>query len=67
MNATINEIARHSEKSSSIAQEAVKTAKDASSKIKELGMAAQDIGHVTTTIAEISEQRKFPSRPISLP
>jgi methyl-accepting chemotaxis protein len=56
MTATINEIAGNSEKARSITEQAVSQAKRASDRVKELGIAADDIGKVTETITEISEQ-----------
>ena len=56
MTSTINEIAQNSEKARTITGEAVSRAQGASSKVDELGIAAQDIGKVTETINEISEQ-----------
>lgn len=56
MSATIQEIARNSEKSRAITADAVKQADSASIKVKTLGEAAREIGLVTNTINEISEQ-----------
>ncbi|GAB6095884.1 hypothetical protein JCM14469_21370 [Desulfatiferula olefinivorans] len=56
MTATINEIAGNSEKARSITEKAVSQAKRASDRVRELGIAADDIGKVTETITEISEQ-----------
>ncbi len=56
MSATINEIARNSEKARAISGDAVSRTQSASSRMGELGQAAQDIGKVTDTINDISEQ-----------
>ena len=56
MTSTINEIATNSEKARSITDRAVSQAKMASDRVRELGIAADDIGKVTETITEISEQ-----------
>lgn len=56
MTSTIGEIANNSEKARAITDKAVAQAKTASDRVKELGTAAQDIGKVTETITEISEQ-----------
>ena len=56
MTATINEIARNSEKASIITRDAVSQAKKASGKVQEFDHAALKIGKVTETITEISEQ-----------
>ena len=56
MTSTINEIASNSEKARSITDKAVSQAKTASDRVRELGIAADDIGKVTETITEISEQ-----------
>ena len=56
MTGTIGEIANNSEKARAITDKAVAQAKTASDRVKELGTAAQDIGKVTETITEISEQ-----------
>ncbi len=56
MTATINEIASNSEKARSITDRAVSQARTASERVRELGIAADDIGKVTETITEISEQ-----------
>ena len=56
MTATINEIASNSEKARSITDKAVSQARTASERVRELGLAADDIGKVTETINEISEQ-----------
>ncbi len=54
--ATINEIAKSSEKARIITNDAVKKAKNASKKVEELGKAANEISKVTETITDISEQ-----------
>lgn len=56
MTSTINEIARNSEKARGITNEAVTRAQGVSSKLNELGHAAQEVGKVTETITKISEQ-----------
>ena len=56
MTSVINEIARNTEKARDITGEAVAEAKSASEKVDELGRAANEIGKVTETITEISEQ-----------
>jgi len=56
MTATINEIARNSERARSITGNAVAEARQASSQMKNLGLAAQDIGQVTDVINDISDQ-----------
>lgn len=56
MNATVNEIAQNAEQAHAISQQAVHKAGIASSKMAELGQAAQAINTVTETITEISEQ-----------
>lgn len=56
MSATINEIAGNSEKARSISNDAVTQAKIASTRVDELGIAAREIGKVTETITDISEQ-----------
>ena len=56
MTSTINEIARSSEKATSITRQAVDQTWRASEQISELGSAANRIGQVTETITEISEQ-----------
>ena len=56
MTATINEIAQNSGKAASITNEAVAQASNASKKVEELGIAAQEIGKVTETITDISAQ-----------
>ncbi len=56
MTNSINEIAQNSEKAIAITHEAVTDAESASEKVDELGIAAQEIGKVTETIAEISAQ-----------
>ncbi len=56
MTATIYEIAKNSERASVITGEAVDQVDSTSTRVNELGNAAQDIGKVTETITEISEQ-----------
>lgn len=56
MASTINEISQNTEKTRSIAAEAVSQSQSASERIDKLGIAADDVGKVTETIAEISEQ-----------
>ncbi len=56
MTSTINEIAQNSEKAATITSEAVAQAKNASDRVEELGVAAQEVGKVTEAITEISEQ-----------
>ena len=56
MTATIAEIARNSEKGNVIVTRAVSQAQTVSTKVGELGRAAQEIGKVTEAITEISEQ-----------
>ncbi|HBG18244.1 MAG TPA: methyl-accepting chemotaxis protein [Desulfobulbaceae bacterium] len=56
MSSTIREIAENAERARSVSSKAVNQAHNASSKMGELGSAAQKIGMVTETITEISEQ-----------
>ncbi len=56
MTATINEIAKNSEQARIITNEAVIQAQSTTDKLQNLGKAAFDIGKVTETINEISEQ-----------
>ncbi len=56
MTATIAEIAHNSEKGNAIVSRAVSQAQVVSTKVAELGRAAQEIGKVTEAITEISEQ-----------
>ncbi len=56
MTITINEIFKNSQEASSITRKAVEQAKDAVTKVDELGMAARDISKVTEVITEISGQ-----------
>ena len=56
MTSTISEISQNSEKARNITEEAVNQAHNASEKVDELGVAAQEIGKVTEAITEISEQ-----------
>ncbi|MGB3211365.1 MAG: methyl-accepting chemotaxis protein [Desulforhopalus sp.] len=56
MSTTINEIAENAEKARNVSSEAVQQAQNASSKMGELGQAADKIGKVTEAITEISEQ-----------
>jgi len=56
MRSTINEIARNAETARGTSHKAVDKSKSVSTKMVELGKAAQAIGKVTETITEISEQ-----------
>jgi methyl-accepting chemotaxis protein len=56
MSSTISEIARNAEKARGISSEATSQASVASSRMNELGQAAQSIGTVVESISEISEQ-----------
>ena len=56
MSATIKEIAENAERARSISSDAVHQAHNTSSKMGELGKAADKIGKVTEAITEISEQ-----------
>ncbi|MFO7749740.1 MAG: methyl-accepting chemotaxis protein [Desulfobacteraceae bacterium] len=56
MTATINEIASNSENARNISEKAVAQMKGASTKMDDLGKAAEAIGAVTETIANISDQ-----------
>jgi len=56
MTATINEIAHNTQKAHSISLAAVEKASSTSTRMAELGKAAQAIGKVTEAITEISEQ-----------
>jgi methyl-accepting chemotaxis protein len=56
MTATITEIAQNSGKGNTIVSKAVSQAQIVSTKVAELGRAAQEIGKVTEAITEISEQ-----------
>lgn len=56
MSATITEIAKNSEKSKEITTKAVEQTNNASKKVKTLGIAAKEIGLVTNTINDISDQ-----------
>ena len=56
MTATINEIAENSEKARMISEKAVVQATETTSRMEKLGQAAQSIGKVTQTIADISDQ-----------
>lgn len=56
MSYTVKEIARNSEKARTITSDAVDQAQNASAKVDELGIAANDINQVTEVITEISEQ-----------
>jgi methyl-accepting chemotaxis protein len=56
MTATINEIAANSEKARTISEAAVTQATETTSRMEKLGQAAQSIGKVTQTIADISDQ-----------
>ncbi|MBF0551103.1 MAG: methyl-accepting chemotaxis protein, partial [Deltaproteobacteria bacterium] len=59
MNATISEIARNSERARTMTGNAVSQAQNAYDQVNELGRAAEEIGQVTQTINEISEQTKL--------
>ena len=59
MAAVIGEIAQNTEKASAVTEEAVSKAKSASGRVDELGKSAIEIGKVTETIIEISEQIKL--------
>lgn len=56
MSSTINEIAENAERARNVSGDAVTQAGNASSKMSDLGQAAEKIGKVTETITEISEQ-----------
>ena len=56
MTSTVDEIAQNSEKGRAITGDAVSQARDASDRVDELGLAAREVGKVTETITEISEQ-----------
>jgi methyl-accepting chemotaxis protein len=56
MTATVNEIAQNSGKAKSITESAVSKTGQASTKVEELGHAADEISKVTEVINEISEQ-----------
>lgn len=56
MSATINEIARNAETARSSSSGAVEQAKQASQKMENLGNNAQEIGKITSTIQDISNQ-----------
>ncbi|WP_028319247.1 methyl-accepting chemotaxis protein [Desulfobulbus elongatus] len=56
MTATISQIAQNAEQAHSISEQAVHQASNTSSKMAELGQAAEAIGKVTEAITEISEQ-----------
>lgn len=56
MNATIDEIARNADKARQISGTAVSKVEQSTSKMGELGSAAQAIGQVVETITDISEQ-----------
>ena len=56
MTSTINEIAKSAETARSVSEKAVSQMKSASSKMDDLGKAAQAIGAVTETISDISDQ-----------
>ena len=58
MTSTISEIVKNTSKAQKITNEAVIEAGSASEKVDELGLAATEIGKVTETITEISEQSK---------
>lgn len=56
MTSTIGEVAKNAENARTISSDAVSQAKNASSRVDELGKAAEEIGKVTEAITEISEQ-----------
>lgn len=56
MTTTISEIAANTEKTSSMASQAVEQASNATIQVQELSSAAKEINQVTETITEISEQ-----------
>lgn len=56
MSVTINEISENADKAKTVSEGAVHQAENASSKMDDLGSAAEKIGRVTETITEISEQ-----------
>lgn len=56
MTATINEIASHTEKTSAITRQASSDASDTALKMNELGVSARNIGEITETIRDISDQ-----------
>ncbi len=53
---TISDVAKNTGKASNVTEDAVAIADSASGNVRELGLAAQEIGKVTETITEISEQ-----------
>lgn len=59
MTATVSEIASNTEKAARITADAVTEAKKASQQVDVLGKAAQEVGVVTQTITDISEQTKL--------
>ncbi|MCP3921840.1 MAG: methyl-accepting chemotaxis protein [Desulfobacterales bacterium] len=56
LSSTIEEVAKHSDNARIISEDAVKRSNNASSKMGELGKAVMDIGQITETITDISEQ-----------
>ncbi len=56
MASNIDEVVQHTEKTFKITENAVLVSNSVSEKMKELDMAAKDIGKVTETITEISDQ-----------
>ncbi len=56
MNATVNEIAKNTGDARNITESAVSKSQSASIKVNELGKDADEIGHVTEVISEISGQ-----------
>lgn len=56
LSASIDEIARNTEKAKSVSSSAVTRVRDASARVGDLGIAAREITKVTETITEISEQ-----------
>ncbi|MHB8767062.1 MAG: methyl-accepting chemotaxis protein, partial [Deferrisomatales bacterium] len=59
MTSTIREIAANTERASAVTSQAVSATRGASTRVDELGRAADRIGKVTLTINEISEQTKL--------
>ena len=56
MTGAIAEIAQNTEKAATVAQRAVGESSHATTRVRELGAAAEEIGKVTATITEISDQ-----------
>ncbi|HEY9765693.1 MAG TPA: methyl-accepting chemotaxis protein [Chroococcales cyanobacterium] len=55
----IGKVAHHSEKTQQATLEAIESVASASTRVNELGKAAQEIGQITKVIVEISEQTKL--------